>query len=48
MTFYEAGVNSMLTGYCFVGQHVVSDADIGINCTKKLKFFMRREYESIM
>lgn len=21
MTFYEAGVNSMLTGYCFVGQH---------------------------
>lgn len=21
MTFYEAGINSMLTGYCFVGQH---------------------------
>lgn len=32
MTFYEAGVNSMLTGYCFVGQHVVSDADIDYQC----------------
>jgi len=32
MTFYEAGVNSMLTGYCFIGQHVASDSDIDYQC----------------
>jgi hypothetical protein len=28
MTFYEAGVNSMLTGYCFIGQHTADQDDI--------------------
>lgn len=28
MTFYEAGVNSMLTGYCFIGQHTSDEDDI--------------------
>lgn len=28
MTFYEAGVNSMLTGYCFIGQHTSDENDI--------------------
>lgn len=30
MTFYEAGVNSMLTGYCFIGQHTADQDDIGL------------------
>lgn len=28
MTFYEAGVNSMLTGYCFIGQHTSDEKEI--------------------
>ena len=30
MAFYEAGVNSMLTGHCFVGQHTLDKCEIGI------------------
>ena len=29
MAFYEAGVNSMLTGHCFVGQHTLDKNEIG-------------------
>jgi hypothetical protein len=28
MAFYEAGVNSMLTGHCFVGQHTLDKCEI--------------------
>ena len=34
MAFYEAGVNSMLTGHCFVGQHTLDKNDIGIMSNK--------------
>ena len=29
MAFYEAGVNSMLTGFCFIGQHTQDASEIG-------------------
>lgn len=28
MTFYEAGVNSMMTGHCYIGQHTSDSDDI--------------------
>merc|ERR1712176_1390968 len=28
MAFYEAGVNSMLTGFCFIGQHTQDASEI--------------------
>ena len=30
MAFYEAGVNSMLTGFCFIGHHTTDENDIGL------------------
>ena len=37
MAFYEAGVNSMLTGHCFVGQHTLDKCEIGILSTSAPK-----------
>ena len=41
MTFYEAGVNSMLTGYCFIGQHTSDENDIGLYKKQRTAYLMR-------
>ena len=42
MTFYEAGVNSMLTGYCFIGQHTSDENDIGLYKKQRTAYLMWR------
>ena len=42
MTFYEAGVNSMLTGYCFRGQHTSKSKSIGtVSFFRELRFIQK-------